>query len=145
MSLTVPRRKAAAPPAAPPRQQPRRQRIRLRELRAPVLLLLPTLVGLGAVSVYPIARSLWLSLRDTTLAAQTDSFVGLENFTRLARDGQFWNAYHQTLVFTAAATLLETLLGMGIALVLFETFRGRGMVRAAMLVPWAIPTVVTSR
>jgi ABC-type sugar transport system permease subunit len=145
MSLTVPRKKATAPPAAPPRQQPRRQRIRLQELRAPALLLLPTLVGLGAVSLYPIARSLWLSLRDTTLAAQTDSFVGLENFTRLADDGQFWNAYQQTLVFTAAATLLETLLGMGIALVLFETFRGRGMVRAAMLVPWAIPTVVTSR
>jgi ABC-type sugar transport system permease subunit len=141
MSLTVPRKKAAAPPT----RRPLWQRSRLRELRTPALLLLPTLAGLGAVSLYPIARSLWFSLRDTTLAAQTDSFVGLENFSRLAGDGQFWNAYHQTLMLTAASTLLETLLGLGIALVLFETFRGRGFVRAAMLVPWAIPTVVTSR
>jgi ABC-type sugar transport system permease subunit len=141
MSLTVPRKKAAAAPT----RRPLRQRSRLRELRTPALLLLPTLAGLGAVSLYPIARSLWLSMRDTTLASQTDSFVGLENFSRLAGDGQFWNAFHQTLMLTAASTLLETLLGLGIALVLFETFRGRGFVRAAMLVPWAIPTVVTSR
>jgi ABC-type sugar transport system permease subunit len=142
MSVTVTRKKETA--AAPARRPPPR-RSRLRELRTPALLLLPTLAGLGAVSLYPIVRSFWLSVRDTTLASQTDSFVGLENFRRLADDGQFWNAYQQTLLFTAASTLLETLLGLGIALVLFETFRGRGFVRAAMLVPWAIPTVVTSR
>ncbi|MBV9129376.1 MAG: sugar ABC transporter permease, partial [Verrucomicrobia bacterium] len=58
---------------------------------------------------------------------------------------QFWNAWIHTIQFTTASTLLETLLGLMIALVLSERFRGRGIVRAAMLVPWAIPTVVTSK
>jgi ABC-type sugar transport system permease subunit len=108
-------------------------------------LMAPTLLALLAVSLYPVLRSLWMSARDTTLAQQTDSFTGLKNYRELAGDAQFWNAWKQTLGFTAASTLLETLIGLVMALVLFETFRGRGWVRAAMLIPWAIPTVVTSR
>jgi ABC-type sugar transport system permease subunit len=108
-------------------------------------LMAPTLVALLAVSLYPVLRSLWMSARNTTLAQRTDSFTGLKNYRELAGDPQFWNAWKQTVGFTAVSTLLETLLGLAIALVLFETFRGRGWVRAAVLVPWAIPTVVTSR
>jgi trehalose/maltose transport system permease protein len=111
----------------------------------PALLLLPTAASLLAISVYPILRGLWLSLRDTSLIAPEDHFVGLQNYLALLSDGQFWNAWKHTIQFTAASTLLETLLGLAMALVLHETFHGRGMVRAAMLVPWAIPTVVTSK
>jgi multiple sugar transport system permease protein len=92
-----------------------------------------------------VARSLWLSLRDTTLAQQTDKFVGVDNYRNLWSDEGFWNAWRQTLGFTAASTLLETFIGLGMALVLSQAFRGRGLVRAAVLIPWAIPTVVTSR
>lgn len=98
-----------------------------------------------AVSLYPVLRTFWLATRNTSLAAAQDEFVGAENVQRLWGDAQFWNAWTQTLVFTGTSTLLETLLGVAIALVLYETFRGRGFVRAAVLVPWAIPTVVTSR
>ena len=111
----------------------------------PLLLLAPALAAIGAVSVYPVLLGLWLSLRDTTLASPTDAFIGLGNYRQLLADGQFWNAWTHTLEFTAASTLLETALGLMIALVLSESFRGRGIVRAAMLVPWAIPTVVTSK
>ena len=111
----------------------------------PALLLLPTAASLLAISVYPILNGLWLSLRDTSLIAPEDRFVGLQNYFALLGDGQFWNAWKHTIQFTAASTLLETVLGLAMALVLHETFAGRGMVRAAMLVPWAIPTVVTSK
>ena len=112
---------------------------------APLLFLTPASVAIIAVSVYPILDGVWLSLRNTLLSTQDDDFVGFDNYTRLLEDEQFWSAWRHTLTFTAASTILETLIGLAMALVLYEPFRGRGMVRAAMLVPWAIPTVVTSK
>jgi ABC-type sugar transport system permease subunit len=111
----------------------------------PLLLLLPALASIGAVSVYPVLLGLWLSFRDTTLSSPTDSFVGIGTYLQLFYDSQFWNAWIHTIQFTCASTVLETVIGLLMALVLCERFRGRGMVRAAMLVPWAIPTVVTSK
>jgi trehalose/maltose transport system permease protein len=111
----------------------------------PLVLLVPALASIGAVSIYPVLLGLWLSFRDTTLASPTDTFIGLGNYRQIVSDGQFWNAWIHTIQFTTASTLLETLFGLMIALVLSERFRGRGIVRAAMLVPWAIPTVVTSK
>jgi ABC-type sugar transport system permease subunit len=116
-----------------------------RTIRTVGLLLVPTVVTLATVSLYPVFRGITLSLRNTTLSSQTDSFVGLQNFRTLLGDQQFWNAWRNTIEFTAVSTLVETVLGLGMALVLYETFRGRGLVRASMLVPWAIPTVVTSK
>jgi len=111
----------------------------------PFVFLLPALASIGAVAIYPVLLGLWLSLRDTTLASPTDTFIGLGNYRQIVFDSQFWNAWIHTMQFTTASTLLETLFGLMIALVLSERFRGRGIVRAAMLVPWAIPTVVTSK
>jgi ABC-type sugar transport system permease subunit len=107
--------------------------------------LLPALGSIGAISVYPVLLGLWLSFRDTTLASPSDNFIRFDNYLQLFADGQFWNAWTHTIQFTFVSTLLETLFGLMIALVLSERFLGRGIVRAAMLVPWAIPTVVTSR
>jgi ABC-type sugar transport system permease subunit len=111
----------------------------------PFAFLAPTLASIGAVAIYPVLLGLWLSLRDTTLASPTDTFVGLGNYSQIVSDSLFWNAWIHTIQFTTISTLLETLFGLMIALVLAEQFRGRGIVRAAMLVPWAIPTVVTSK
>ncbi|MGA8660635.1 MAG: sugar ABC transporter permease [Chthoniobacterales bacterium] len=111
----------------------------------PALLLVPALAAIAAVSIYPVVLGLWLSLRNTTLASPEDTFIGLANYQQLLSDSGFWNAWVHTMEFTTASTLLETLIGLVIALVLSERFLGRGLVRAAMLVPWAIPTVVTSK
>jgi ABC-type sugar transport system permease subunit len=125
---------------------PKRKKIRFSPWRpGPFVLLVPALASIGAISVYPVLLGLWLSFRDTTLASPTDTFIGLGNYRQIVSDGQFWNAWIHTIQFTSASTLLETSLGLMIALVLSERFRGRGIVRAAMLVPWAIPTVVTSK
>jgi multiple sugar transport system permease protein len=111
----------------------------------PWLLLLPVGVSLGAVSVFPILNGVWLSLRNTSLVTQEDSFVGLLNYRLLLDDALFWNAWRHTMIFTGVSTALETLIGLGMALLLYEYFVGRSIVRAAMLVPWAMPTVVTSK
>jgi multiple sugar transport system permease protein len=109
------------------------------------VLLIPALGAIGAVSVYPVLLGLWLSFRNTTLSSPDDAFIGISNYQQLFADGQFWNAWGHTIEFTGASTLLETIIGLGMALVLTERFLGRGIVRAAMLIPWAIPTVVTSK
>jgi ABC-type sugar transport system permease subunit len=125
---------------------PKRKKIHFSPWRpGPFVLLVPALASIGAISVYPVLLGLWLSFRDTTLASPTDTFIGLGNYRQIVSDGQFWNAWTHTIQFTSASTLLETSFGLMIALVLSERFRGRGIVRAAMLVPWAIPTVVTSK
>lgn len=105
----------------------------------------PTILAMLAVSLYPVARTLYMSLTNESLALPQSHFVGLANFRALADDALFWQAWRQTLQFTAASAALETVLGLGIALVLYVPFRGRGVARALVLVPWAIPTVVTSR
>ena len=71
-------------------------------------------------------------LRNTSLETQGDQFTGLANVRRLASDAMFWKTWRQTLEFTAVTTIVETLLGLVIALALFQTFRGRGFVRAAV-------------
>jgi ABC-type sugar transport system permease subunit len=111
----------------------------------PALLTVPMLASLLAVSLYPVLRTIWMAFRNTSLESQSDNFTGLANIRRLAHDSLFWQAWRQTLEFTAVTTIAETLLGLVIALALYQKFRGRGLVRAAVLVPWAIPTVVTAR
>ena len=116
-----------------------------RALTPALLMLTPSLAVLLSISIYPIVRGLWLSFRNTSLIFQTDAFVGLDNYAAMVADPKFWNAWRNTLVFTVSSTALETVLGLLMALILFETFGGRGWVRASMLIPWAIPTVVTSK
>jgi ABC-type spermidine/putrescine transport system permease subunit I len=111
----------------------------------PIILVVPALACIGAVSVYPVLLGLWLSLRNTTLSSPEDAFIGFANYQQLFADGAFWNAWIHTIEFMGASTLLETAIGLGMALVMSERFLGRGIVRAAVLIPWAIPTVVTSK
>jgi multiple sugar transport system permease protein len=108
-------------------------------------LLLPALVALAAVSLYPILNGIWLSLTNTSLITNESAFVGLTNYVTLFNDGQFWNAWTHTIIFTFVSTAAETIIGVLMALLLFERFAGRAFLRAIMLVPWAMPTVVTSK
>ncbi|WFU12401.1 sugar ABC transporter permease (plasmid) [Rhizobium sp. CB3090] len=111
----------------------------------PWLLLLPAFMSLGSVSFYPIINGVYLSFTNRSLITQDNDFVGFANYLQLLADPPFWNAWWHTIWFTAASTGLETLIGLAMALILCEHFSGRGVVRAAMLVPWAMPTVVTSK
>ncbi|GAA3112364.1 multiple sugar transport system permease protein [Kribbella aluminosa] len=108
-------------------------------------LLLPTVVATAIISLYPLADTLWLSFHDTVLSGKQNGFVGLANFSRLLSDAYFRGAWGQTITFTVASTALETLFGLAFALVLHQKFPLRGLVRALVLIPWAIPTVAASK
>lgn len=110
-----------------------------------LLLLAPTIAAVGAISLLPIGMTFVRAFRSTTLSVQSDEFTGMANIIRLMSDDVFWKSWTNTITFVGVATLAETILGVAFALVLHRQFAGRGLVRAAILIPWVIPTVVTSR
>ncbi|MFP4297748.1 MAG: carbohydrate ABC transporter permease [Spirulinaceae cyanobacterium] len=117
--------------------------IRQRERRVGWWLITPALLVLVLVFAYPIGRAFWLSLFEQNLGTElTAEFNGLGNYVRLFGDGRFWRSLWNTSIFTIVSIVLELILGMAIALVLDKSFRGRGLVRTAALIPWALPTAV---
>ncbi len=113
------------------------------EQRIGWLFVFPSVALLGLVFAYPIGRAFWLSLFTRNLGtALKPEFSGLENYSRMLIDGHFWQSLANTGVFTAASVTLEFLLGLGIALVLNQSFRGRGALRAIAILPWALPTAL---
>ncbi|BFM38673.1 sugar ABC transporter permease [Synechocystis sp. LKSZ1] len=108
-----------------------------------VVLLLPALFLLGLVFIYPIAWALGLSFFRQNLATQLSPlFTGLANWERLLGDGRFWQSLSNTFIFSSISVGLELLLGLGIALLLNQNFRGRGLVRTVAILPWALPTAI---
>lgn len=105
----------------------------------------PSLVLMCLVTVYPVMHVFWLSLQKKHLIFGDREFVGLGNFLYLAKDARFWNALGNTAYFTAASVTLEVILGLGIALLMNRAFRLKGLMRAVVLIPWAVPTVVSAR
>jgi len=112
------------------------------------------LVILVAVAGWPLLRTIWLSFTDAnTLRLDQAKWVGFQNYLThqdgkwygVLADPVWWHAVKNTLWFTVITVTIETVLGFGIALVLHRAFPGRGLVRAAILIPWAIPTVVSAR
>src|SRR4051812_23599407 len=96
------------------------------------------------VALYPLANTFYLSFTDARLGrAAPAKFIGLQNYGELVKDGSFRDSVVVTVVFTLLTVLLELALGLTIALVVNARFRGRGLVRAAILIPWAIPTVIS--
>jgi multiple sugar transport system permease protein len=107
------------------------------------LLIIPALLVMSLVFVYPIARAFWLSLFAQNLGTQLQPvFSGFANYGRMFGDGRFWQSMGNTSIFTIFSVTLELLLGMAVALVLNQSFRCRGIVRTIAIIPWALPTAV---
>lgn len=110
------------------------------------LLLLPTLLVVIAVAAFPLLQTIYYSFTDARLASvRPTEWVGLENYQDLIEDDDFRNAVWVTVRFTAITIVVEFILGMIVALVVNSQFKARGMMRTAMLIPWAIPTVVSAQ
>jgi multiple sugar transport system permease protein len=122
--------------------------------RLAAVLLSPTLIVLALVVLYPIVSALRESLytSGTKLDAngfivKGSTFVGLDNYTAIFKGDtghRFWTAFYNTTFFTVTCVVLETVLGVAMALIMHKAFKGRSIVRASILVPWAIPTVVSA-
>ena len=122
------------------------------------LFLSPMIVLMLVVAVWPLARSVWFSFTDTNINDMAASqWVGLENyvgeyglFFNPNDDEGFWAgdwgvSIRNTFFFAVVSVVLETLTGLGVALLLNQEFKGRTFVRTAVLVPWAIPTIVSAK
>jgi multiple sugar transport system permease protein len=108
-------------------------------------MLLPSLAVIGLVAAYPIGYAVWLSLNEySVITPGLSRFVGLDNYLDALGSSEFWGAMTTTLIFTAVSVGLELVIGLGMALVMHQAFRGRALLRATVLVPWAILTVVTA-
>ena len=139
------------PPAARPRA--RRRGDVQGSGRLAVLLLSPTMLVLALVVGYPLVSALQVSLYERRqgldangFVVQGDTFVGLKNFLDIfsgSNAGEFWTGFWNTTFFTVTTVAIETVLGVAMALVMHRAFRGRGLMRATVLVPWAIPTAVS--
>lgn len=111
----------------------------------PFLFVLPALALMVAVALYPLASTVWLSFHDELPIFGISRFVGLSHYVELWRDPRFWHSLSNTLYFTVISVTLEVILGLGAALLLQQVFPARGLVRALVLMPWFIPTVVAAR
>jgi multiple sugar transport system permease protein len=110
--------------------------------RQAAVLAAPATAVLAAVAVAPVLGAVWISLHRSILVFHEQRFTGLANYRFLISDARFWSALGTTAYFTAAAVAVELLLGTAVALLLDSS---KGLFRAAVLLPWAIPTAVSAR
>jgi trehalose/maltose transport system permease protein len=133
--------------AAPSRPIRRRSRLQRSQTRLAWLMLLPALAAVGLVALYPLGQTVYYSFTDQQFLAgiEPTRWVGLENYKDLIHDTLFRDSVVLTIKFTVITVAFEFVLGMIIALTVNSGFKGRGVMRAMMLVPWAIPTVVSAK
>jgi trehalose/maltose transport system permease protein len=113
------------------------------ERRTAYYMVLPSLLIIVVIAFFPILYGVVLSFTDSTVTA-FGSFIGLENYVEMFQDPDFLVGLSNTVIFTVVSVTLEFIFGLGIALAVNRAFRGRGLVRAAILVPWAFPTVISA-
>ncbi len=111
------------------------------------IFLAPTLITLAIVAGRPLLGTFYLSFTNAQLLTLDNGleWVGFQNYLAVLKDPDWWLALRNTLVFSVSSVTAETLLGLGVALVLNQEFRGRALLRAAVLIPWAIPTVISAK
>jgi trehalose/maltose transport system permease protein len=140
----------ATPAPVPRRRRRRGTKLRRRQTRVAWLLLLPALATVAFVAIYPLGKTIYQSFTNQEFLAgiTPTKWVGFDNYfgpTGVIHDTIFKNAIIETIKFTVITVTIEFALGLIIALVVNSHFKGRGLMRAVMLVPWAIPTVVAAK
>lgn len=117
-----------------------------REARLAYGMVAPAVATILLVALFPLSWTIWesLHLHDLRMPWLGQPFVGLQNYAEVLGERRFWGAMGHTLWFAVASVSLELVLGCVLALAMNRTFRGRALVRASILIPWAIPTVVAA-
>ncbi len=121
-----------------------KKKIRVKEVSRVWLFVLPALIPLAVFWIYPILRSIYISLTDWDYMSPTYNFVWLDNFISLFKDQRFYNALWNTVVFSVGTLIPTILLGLGLALLLQKSFKGSGVIKFILFSPWITPTVAVS-
>ncbi len=136
-----------------------RSELQAQRIRAAMWFLLPMIVALFCVAAWPLLRTIYFSFTNTSLNNLAGGeWVGFDNYLNWRTlssgktiyrgtlvDPAWWNAVYNTFRFAIISVSIETVLGLMVALVLNAQFKGRALVRAAILIPWAIPTIVSAK
>jgi multiple sugar transport system permease protein len=122
--------------------QPLAERRPWRHQLTGILVVSPALLLILGLIVYPVAYSLWLSLLEKHSFFPQERFIGLENYIYLWGDPEFWTSLWLGVIYSSWTILFQLILGMAAALILNESFVGRGLVRGIVLFPYMIPTIV---
>jgi multiple sugar transport system permease protein len=108
----------------------------------------PSMALIALVALWPVVYAIWLSLHEYSLiqagVSRWAEPFGLGNYADALASSEFWRATRITVIFTIASVFLETLLGLAMALIMHSAFKGQGLLRTVVLVPWAVLTVVTA-
>ncbi|MEW5822100.1 MAG: sugar ABC transporter permease [Cyanobacteriota bacterium] len=115
------------------------------EERKALLLVSPALILIICVAVIPVINIFYLSLYRYLLVFNIKYFVGFNNYIHLFQDSRFWNSFFNNLYYTFFSVSIELVLGLAIALMLCRQFKGRGLLRTGILIPWIIPTVIAAK
>lgn len=117
-----------------------------KESRDAWIMMAPAIAVLLVIAVYPILRTFWLSMHEMILTDPSSGypFIGIDNYIKIFADKRAVEAIIFTLKFTVTTVTFELLIGFTAALIMNKAFRGKGLVRAAILIPWAIPTSVSA-
>ncbi len=117
-----------------------------RQTKEKWILLAPAMLVLALITLIPLANTLWLSFTDTRISAlpKPVHFIGLENYLYALTDPDFQAALYRTLYFTIVSVGLEGVLGVAVAVLLNQQFRGQLLLRALIILPWAVPTIVNA-
>src|SRR5215211_1589888 len=126
-------------------QQTQRRSKGLSERRLAFLMVSPSMVLIAIVAAYPIGYGICPSLHEYSVrVAGLSRWAGLRNYTTALGDSEWWAAFTHTMIFAASSVTLELLIGLGMAMAMHAAFKGQGLLRTTVLVPWAVLTVVTA-
>src|SRR5919202_4905374 len=138
----------AASVPAPGATAPRRRSKGMPERRLAKVMVAPSMLLIAVVAAWPIIYAIWLSLHEYSVRVAGLSRwagpLGLRNYSTALSSSDWWAALAHTLIFTVASVTLELFIGLGMALAMQAAFRGQGLLRTVVLVPWAVLTVVTA-
>ena len=134
----------AAPSPAPGRKNKARGPRQRAERREAIALVIPALLPILVFSVIPLLAGVLLGFTDATLARNADiNFLGLDNFIQLAGDAQFWSSFGIGMIWATSVAVLTGAFALGLASLLNSRLRFKSLTRIIVLIPWAMPPVVT--
>lgn len=124
----------------------RYRELRLTEEELATALLAPVVLFLLAVSFYPIVETIRSSFyTGYIIETRPNTFVGLQNYEQLLSNSGFWNSFKVSMIYTFVSVPIELVIGLGMALLLQRSFKGKYFIQAAILFPWALPTVINAK
>jgi multiple sugar transport system permease protein len=105
----------------------------------------PSMILIAVVAAWPVIYAIWLSLHEYSIkVAGLSRWAGFGNYSKALGNSDWWAALGHTLIFTVSSVALETVIGLAMALAMHAAFKGQGLLRTTVLVPWALLTVVTA-